>query len=100
LLNASSRSARIERPARRRWPLLNRIFTQKLHNTRRLNTKAGSAALFILGAGGIILGSAFAASAGKFPASRLKLEQYGGGLFIVGVAFLGLAFLGLAFPMI
>ena len=46
----------------------------------------------ILGAGGIMLGSAFAMSAGKFPAYRSKLEQYGGGLLIVGVAFLGLAF--------
>ena len=46
----------------------------------------------ILGTGGIILGSAFAASAGKFPAYQAKLEQYGGGLIIGGVAFFGLAF--------
>jgi len=46
----------------------------------------------ILGAGGIILGSAFATCARKFPAYRIELEQYGGGLLIAGVAFLGLAF--------
>jgi hypothetical protein len=46
----------------------------------------------ILGAVGIMLGSAFAMSAGKFPAYQSELEQCGGGLLIAGVAFLGLAF--------
>jgi hypothetical protein len=52
----------------------------------------GSTVFIIIGAGGIILGSAFAASAGKFPAYKAKLEQYAGGLLIGGIAFLGLAF--------
>jgi hypothetical protein len=71
--------------------LLNGIFTHKLHNTPGLIT-SGAAVFIVLGAGGIILGSAFAASAGRFPAYRIKLEEYGGGLFIGGVALLGLAF--------
>jgi hypothetical protein len=70
---------------------LNQIFTQSCITSWDFSPE-GTAVFIILGAVGIILGSAFAMSAGKFPAYRSELEQCGGGLLIAGVAFLGLAF--------
>jgi hypothetical protein len=49
----------------------------------------------IFGAIGIVAGVAAAASARRFPAHEVQLEQWGGGLFI-----LGLALVGLGLPML
>ncbi|HZL58510.1 MAG TPA: hypothetical protein VFC38_02300 [Stellaceae bacterium] len=46
----------------------------------------------ILGAFGVVLGSVSAISAEKFPMHQAKLEQWGGDLFVSGMALLGLGF--------
>jgi len=38
------------------------------------------------------VGTACAAIAQRYPAHRRKLEQYGGGLFVAGIALLGFSF--------
>ena len=45
-----------------------------------------------LGAVGTVFGTACLAGACRFPAHRERLEQWGGGLFLGGVALLSLAF--------
>ncbi|HXP32025.1 MAG TPA: hypothetical protein VN832_13100 [Stellaceae bacterium] len=45
-----------------------------------------------LGAVGTVFGTAFLAGSCRFPAYRKTLEQWGGGLFLGGVALLSLAF--------
>ena len=52
----------------------------------------GRDVLMILGTSGILIGAAFAASAGKFPARKATLERWGGALLIVGIAALAFAF--------
>ena len=52
----------------------------------------GRDVLMILGTSGILIGAAFAASAGKFPARKALLERWGGGLLILGIATLAFAF--------
>jgi hypothetical protein len=52
----------------------------------------GRVVLMILGTSGILIGAAFAASAGKFPARKAELERWGGALLIVGIATLAFAF--------
>ena len=46
----------------------------------------------IVGTSGILIGVAFAASAGKFPARKAALERWGGVLLIGGITALAFAF--------
>lgn len=46
----------------------------------------------ILGLIGLILGTASALSAERFPLHRLRLEQWGGNLFVGSLALLGFGF--------
>lgn len=49
--------------------------------------------MFLLfGVFGTVLGTLSASFAGRFPAHQVKLEQWGGDLFVGGVALLGLGF--------
>lgn len=45
-----------------------------------------------IGAIGIIVGMAAVFGAARYPVHRIKLETWGGGLFVIGVAFLALNF--------
>jgi hypothetical protein len=46
----------------------------------------------ITGTVGVILGVAFAASAGSFPAQRANLERWGGMLLVSGITLIAFAF--------
>jgi hypothetical protein len=48
--------------------------------------------LISIGAAGIISGLVATATAARFPAYRKRLEQWGGSLFVSGVALLAMAF--------
>jgi hypothetical protein len=48
--------------------------------------------LISIGTAGIISGLAATAAAASFPAYRKRLEQWGGGLFVSGIALLAVAF--------
>lgn len=41
---------------------------------------------------GIILGTAVAAAASRYPAQRARMEQWAGALILAGLALVGLAF--------
>jgi hypothetical protein len=46
----------------------------------------------ILGTVGVLLGTTFAASAGNFPAQKVRLERWGGMLLVAGIALIAFAF--------
>jgi hypothetical protein len=48
--------------------------------------------LISIGSAGIVSGLVATATAARFPAHRKRLEQWGGGLFVSGVAVLAMAF--------
>jgi hypothetical protein len=52
----------------------------------------GRDVLMIIGTSGILIGAAFAVSAGKFPTRKAALERWGGALLVVGIATLAFAF--------
>jgi hypothetical protein len=57
--------------------------------------KGGATVLFILGTMTFVVGTAIVVASGRYPSRKTRLESWGGGC-VVG----GIALIGLAFPMI
>jgi hypothetical protein len=69
----------------------NRIFIFRSHKCRALAERE-TKVLISIGAAGILSGLVATATAARFPAYRKRLEQWGSGLFVSGIALLAIAF--------
>lgn len=70
----------------------NYLFTIEADNSDAFPWSQGRVVLMISGTVGVLLGIAFAASAGKFPAQKATLERWGGMLLVSGIALIAFAF--------